>query len=186
MTIDPAYRMLPPDDPDAPRRAGRLRELGISGDEPVPEFDEFARHLARAANAKFAMVNIIGPHRQYFAGLYPSSADRDVDWRSDAFRSMACDHGYCMHVLARGHALALPEVTGIARYAVNPVVTEPGVRAYLGAPLIDRDGSILGTICVLDTEPRPGWDQNAVEWIKGQARELASRILRRETGPRPG
>lgn len=186
MTTDPAFRMLPPDDPGASRRAERLRELGISGTEPVPEFDDFARQLAQAADAKFAMVNIIGPQQQYFAGLYPSSADRGVDWQTDAFRSMACDHGYCMHVLARGHALALPEVTGIARYAVNPVVTEPGVRAYLGAPLTDRDGTILGTICVLDTAPHPGWDKDAVEWIKAQARELTARILRREADTRPG
>lgn len=178
MTVDPAYRMLTPVDQEAPRRADRLRELGIPEEKPIPEFDEFARKLAEAAQAPFAMVNIIGPQRQYFAGLYPSSAARGVDWQTDPLRVMACDHGYCMHVLARGHALALPEVMDYARYAVNPVVDEIGIHAYLGAPLIDRAGMILGTICVVDTQPHP-WDQDAVEWIKAQAAELVERILER-------
>src|SRR5215469_3314608 len=178
MSIHPAFRMLPPaqDHLVAVRRAERLRELGISGDEPVPEFDAFARHIGETLAAAFAMVNIIGPSEQYFAGLYPSSADRGVDWKADEFRSMACDHGYCMHVLDRGQALALPEIAAIARYAVNPVVDEIGIHAYLGAPLTDHDGTILGTICVVDTEAHPGWDASALEWIKAQARELSSRI----------
>jgi GAF domain-containing protein len=176
--LDPAYRNLPPADEEAPVRAARLRELGIR-EEPDPEFDEFARHLAETAQSAFAMVNIILPQRQYFAGLYPSSADRGVDWRADPFREMECDHGYCMHVAARRHAMALPDVKDYARYAVNPVVGEIGITAYMGAPLTDPSGMILGTICVVDTKPHPDWDQDAVNWIKGQAAELTQRILQR-------
>jgi signal transduction protein with GAF and PtsI domain len=178
MTYDPAYRMLRPVDQEASRRASRLQELGIR-EEPDDEFDAFARQLAEAAKARYAMVNLIGPERQYFAGLYPSSAARGVDWQTDPLRVMACDHGYCMHVVTRGHALALNEVTDSARFAVNPVVDEIGIRAYLGAPLIDpTTGMILGTICVVDTEPHQ-WRVDAVEWIKAQAAELVERILQR-------
>jgi signal transduction protein with GAF and PtsI domain len=181
MTYDPAFRMLTPIDEEAPRRAARLLELGIR-DEPDPEFDEFARQLAETMRAPFAMVNIIGPQRQYFAGLYPSSAARGVDWHTDPVREMACDHGYCMHVVVRRHAMALEEVMDYARFAVNPVVDEPGVRAYLGAPLIDHTGMTLGTICVLDTRPHR-WGQDGVEWIKVQAAELVERILQRPARP---
>jgi|ERR1700722_2581683 GAF domain-containing protein len=183
MSVDPVYRMLPPADPGAQQRAKRLRELGIK-QEPDPEFDEFARQLAVARQAPYAMVNIVGPERQFFAGLYPSSADRGAAWQSDPLRSMACDHGYCMHVVARGHAMALPNVLEYARHAVNPVVSEVGVRAYLGAPLVDLDGMILGTVCVLDTKPRPEWDADTVAWIKERAAELTGQILLRAGGPR--
>jgi hypothetical protein len=91
---------------------------------------------------------------------------------------MACDHGYCMHVVVRRHAMALDEVMDFARFAVNPVLDEIGVRAYLGALLIDRTGMALGTICVVDTKPHP-WGQDGVEWIKAHAAELVERILER-------
>ncbi|HEV3382058.1 MAG TPA: GAF domain-containing protein [Trebonia sp.] len=178
MTVDPAYRMLPPVDTEAHQRAERLRDLGLR-EQPDPDFDEFARQLASTMQGTYAMVNIIGPRRQYFAGLYPSSADRGVDWQVDPVRAMACDHGYCMHVVVRGHAMSLPDVLDYARHAVNPVVEENGIRAYLGAPLVDVDGMILGTICVLDTKPRPEWGSEAVEWIKGRAAELTAWVLQR-------
>ncbi|HWG65518.1 MAG TPA: GAF domain-containing protein [Streptosporangiaceae bacterium] len=177
MSLDPAYRGLPPTDEYAPRRALRMRELGIT-EEPDEEFDQFAKELAQDLGAPFAMVNIIGPERQYFAGLYPSSKDRDVDPETDPFRTMACDHGYCMYVVTRGHAMALDRVTDYHLFAGNPVVDEIGVRAYLGAPLIDDTGT-LGTICVVDTEPHD-WGPGGVAFIKGRAAELVQKIHQRQ------
>jgi GAF domain-containing protein len=177
MSHHPAYRLLPPTDEEAPRRAGRLRELGIR-EAPDPEFDEFARQLATETGAYAAMVNFIWPHGQYFAGLHPSSSDRGVDPENDSMRTMACDHGYCMYVAVRRHAMALDEVMDYHIFAGNPVVDEIGVRAYLGAPLIDRDGMLLGTICVVDTKPHD-WGQEGLEYIKARAAELTDRIRAR-------
>ncbi|WP_433476964.1 GAF domain-containing protein [Spirillospora sp. CA-142024] len=176
MTLPHAFRLVTPIDEDAPRRAARLRELDLR-EEPDPEFDEFARELAQSLDAPFAMVNLIGPERQYFAGLYPSSLDRGVDPAADPFRTMACDHGYCMYVVTRGHAMALNEVMDYHLFAGNPVVDEIGIRAYLGAPLIDQAGT-LGTICVVDTEPHD-WGAQGVAFIKARAAELVERIHQR-------
>ncbi|GAA2430808.1 GAF domain-containing protein [Actinomadura vinacea] len=176
MSIPLAFRLVTPIDQEAPRRAARLRELGIR-EEPDPEFDEFARDLAHSLDAPFAMVNLIGPERQYFAGLYPSSRDRDLDPSADPLRTMACDHGYCMYVVTRGHAMALDEVKDYHLFAGNPVVDELGIRAYLGAPLIDG-AETLGTICVVDTEPHD-WGAHGVAFIKTRAAELVETIRRR-------
>lgn len=176
MNHSPAFRLVTPTDRDAPRRAARLRELNVR-EEPDPEFDDFARDLAQALDAPFAMVNLIGAERQYFAGLYPSSRDRGVDPATDPFRTMACDHGYCMYVVTRGHAMALDQVTDYHLFAGNPVVDEVGVRAYLGAPLIDETGT-LGTICVLDTETHD-WGAQGVAFVKARAAELVQRMHQR-------
>ncbi|TDC52525.1 GAF domain-containing protein [Actinomadura sp. KC345] len=172
----PAFRLVTPVDTEAPRRAALLRELGIR-EEPDPEFDRFARDLAHELEAPFAMVNIIGPERQYFAGLYPSSLDRGVDSATDPLRTMACDHGYCMYVVTRKNAMALDEVMDYHLFAGNPVVEEIGVRAYLGAPLIDRTET-LGTICVVDTKPHD-WGLEGVAFIKSRAADLVTRIRQR-------
>ncbi|GAB3970533.1 GAF domain-containing protein [Streptomyces sparsus] len=183
-SYDPtSHLLLTPEDAEAPARVVRLRELGI-GDAPVPEFDDFARNLARVTGAPYAMVNFIDEHRQYFAGLYTPGAERAVELgpapaTAQPGRVMARDHGYCPHVIVRRKALVLEDVCDYPRFAGNPVVDEIGIRSYLGAPLIDRTGMALGTVCVVDQEPRP-WGRQGLETIKSMAAELVDQIHRRE------
>jgi GAF domain-containing protein len=186
MSFDPTgHLLLTPEDTDAPNRMVRLRELGL-GDAPVPEFDDFARNLARITGAPYAMVNFIGEHKQYFAGLYSPGADQAVELDptvsagQSVGRVMARDHGYCPHVIVRRKALVLEDVCDYPRFAGNPVVDEIGIRSYLGAPLIDRTtGMALGTVCVVDQEPRP-WGRQGLETIKTMASDLVDQIHQRE------
>ncbi|MFI8854961.1 GAF domain-containing protein [Streptomyces sp. NPDC053499] len=183
--LDPTARLLlTPQDTEAPQRVARLRELGI-GERPAPEFDAFARELARATDAPFAMVNFIGEEQQFFSGLYDSTVDPEkgpVDPGGGVGRVMARDHGFCVHVVARRSALVLEDVRDFARFAVNPVVDEVGITSYLGAPLLDHSGMPLGTICAIDQRPRP-WGQQGLRLIKTMAAQLQEEILRTD-GPR--
>lgn len=180
-----SHLLLTPEDGEAQARVARLRELKL-GDAPIPEFDDFARELARITGAPYAMVNFISEDRQYFAGLYtPGEGQTGVDLGSAAQqaqpgRVMARDHGYCPHVVVRRKALVLEDVCDYPRFAGNAVVDEIGIRSYLGAPLIDRTGMALGTICVVDQEPRP-WGRQGLETIKSMAAELVDRINNRES-----
>jgi GAF domain-containing protein len=184
MSFDPAgHQPLTPVDPEAPQRVERLRELGL-GENPDPEFDEFARKLAEITGAPYAMVNFISEDRQYFAGLHTPStrqtgASLEAAAAGEPGRVMSRDHGYCPHVVVRRKALVLDDVCDYPRFAGNPVVDEIGIRSYLGAPLIDHTGTTLGTICVVDTEPRP-WGRPGLETIKTLAAELVERINQRE------
>ncbi|MEU0066956.1 GAF domain-containing protein, partial [Streptomyces albidoflavus] len=96
-------------------------------------------------------------------------------------RHMARDHGYCPYVVVRRKALVLEDVCDFPRFAGNPVVDEIGIRSYLGAPLIDRTGLALGTVCVVDTQPRP-WGRAGLDTIKAMAAELAEQLQRRDPG----
>jgi len=185
MIYEPPGHLFTPVDEEAPRRVARLRELGL-GETPDPEFDEFARTLASATKAPFAMVNFIDEDRQYFAGLFaPGLAQPAADLAAapagatDPGRVMARDHGWCPHVVVRRLPLVLDDVCDYPRFAGNPVVDEIGIRTYLGAPLIDRTGTALGTICVVDREPRP-WGRPGLEFIKLRAAEVVELIHERE------
>ncbi|RCW39697.1 GAF domain-containing protein [Halopolyspora algeriensis] len=176
-----------PGDPEAAQRMARLRALGI-GTQPDQEFDEFASTLAQAADTPYAMVNFITESHQYFAGLHtPSGKQTGADLETaqatastEPGRRMPRDHGFCPHVVARRLPLVLDDVCEYPRFAGNPVVDEIGIRSYLGAPLIDRTGTSLGTICAIATEARP-WGRPGLETIKTMAAELMELIHRRET-----
>ncbi|RXS77671.1 GAF domain-containing protein [Streptomyces sp. TM32] len=180
VSYDPTrHLLLTPQDDEAPARVARLRALGI-GESPLPAFDEFARKLARTTRAPYSMVNFIDERRQYFAGLYTPDQDRAVELgpapaSAQPGRVMDRDHGYCPHVIVRRKALVLEDVCDYPRFAGNPVVDEIGIRSYLGAPLIDRTGTALGTVCVVDLEPRP-WGREGLETIKSMAAELVEQI----------
>ncbi|MEV7423427.1 GAF domain-containing protein [Streptomyces sp. NPDC091212] len=174
MTYDPIGRLLlTPVDQGAPERAVRLRGLGL-GERPEPALDAYAGQLARMTGAPYAMVNFIDEHRQFFAGLHAPPGDLDE-------RFMAKDHGYCPYVVVRRKALVLEDVRDFPRFAGNALVDEIGIRSYLGAPLIDRTGMALGTVCVADTEPRR-WGRTGLDTIKSFAGQLMAEIHRRESG----
>jgi signal transduction protein with GAF and PtsI domain len=177
---EPSGHLLIPVDPDAPRRVERLHQLGL-GNAPDPEFDEFAKQLATSTGAPLAMVNFIDTERQYFAGLYtPAQAgSAPAAPADDPNRSMRRDQGWCPHVVVRRLPLVLDDVCDYPRFAGNPVIDEIGIRSYLGAPLIDWTGATLGTICIVDLEPRP-WGRPGLEFIKAKSAELIDRIWQRE------
>jgi GAF domain-containing protein len=174
MAYNPAiHTLMTPVDNEAPRRVQRLRELGI-GEQPDPEFDEFAERLAKMAGAPLAVVNFVSIDRQYFAGFYT------VQGGGDPVRVAPKTHGWCPHVVVRRLALVLDDVCAYPRFASNPIIDEMGVRAYLGAPLIDRTDTTLGTICVIDTQQHE-WGREGLRTIKTMAAEMVERINRRDT-----
>jgi GAF domain-containing protein len=178
----PAGRLLvTPEDKEAPARAVRLRRLGL-GEHPEPALDAFADCLAEATRAPYAMVNFIDENGQFFAGLHTPAVGPVVKsdgTRPEVGRSLPRDHGFCPHVVVRRKALVLEDVRDYPRFAGNPVVDEFGIRSYLGAPLIDTTGMVLGTVSVADIEPRR-WGRAGLEAIKSTAADLVARLERRE------
>ncbi|WP_406427783.1 GAF domain-containing protein [Streptomyces sp. NBC_01589] len=179
---DPTSQMLvTPEDRDAPARVERLRTIGV-GNAPVPDFDAFARELARTLGAPYAMVNFIDTEQQYFAGLFtPADGQQGVELgpqqaSKDNDRVMARDHGWCPHVVVRRKALVLEDVFAYRKFAGNPVIDELGIRAYVGAPLIDwNSGIALGTVCAIAPEPTP-WGREGLETIKSFAQQMTNRL----------
>lgn len=175
-------RLIPIDD-GAPQRAARLRELGL-GQTREREFDEFARDvaaeaqkIARGDTAPVTFVNLVG-YDQFVCGVYmPPAAASVVEGILD--QRIPLQAGYCPYVIARRKALILDDVLDYPRFAGNPIVDALMVRSYAGAPLTDRTGTVLGTVCVVDSEPRP-WGKAGLDLMKQKAIDLVDRIHLRE------
>ncbi|MFJ6619109.1 GAF domain-containing protein [Kitasatospora sp. NPDC091335] len=172
-------------------RTRRLRGLGLNDPSADEAFDRFAHLAASITRAPIAMVNFINDERQMFRGLYippnpvditaedgPSWADRGIAFDLPS-REMPLSHGFCPHVVAQRSPLALDDILAYPRFAGNPVVDELGVRAYLGAPLVDSTSTVIGTVCVLDREPRQ-WGRERLRDIQHLAEALLSEIRLRD------
>lgn len=72
-----------------------------------------------------------------------------------AFGAVPNENTFCSHAIEGKVPFLIEDATSDDRFATNPFVTDPpGIRFYLGAPLIAPDGSTLGAICALDTKTR--------------------------------
>ena len=126
-------------------RLAALDGYGVLDTPPEPGFDGIVI-LARAlCAAPVALVSLVAEGRQWFkarSGFPICGSDLDAS--------------VCKHVVGRRDLLVIPDLSRDARTDANPLVTgEPHLRFYAGAPLLTPDGLGLGSLCVIDTEPRP-------------------------------
>ncbi|MFD5078643.1 GAF domain-containing protein [Streptomyces sp. NPDC058371] len=164
------------------QRRLRLQVLGLNSVDAEETFDRVARLAASFTQSPLAMVNFINDERQMFRGMYvpPSSPDDRSNATgggivfdlSSVAREAPGDYGFCPHVVAQGSQLALDDVFDYPRFKGNPLVNDMGVRSYLGTPLRDNTGMILGTVCVADMVPR-SWDRKLREGMQ----ELSATLL---------
>ncbi|MQA85116.1 MAG: GAF domain-containing protein [Streptosporangiales bacterium] len=146
------------------QRVDRLQYLGLDDPSSDEAFERFARLAASLTQAPLAMVNFVSDKLQMFRGLFaPSGTPKDgiVFDMPDLDRTMPLHYGFCPHVVANRSPLALHDLLAYPRFRGNPVIDEIGVRAYIGAPLVDDTNTVIGTVCALDLQPRSeqGWKE---------------------------
>lgn len=128
----------------------RSQLLDRGGD---PGLDRLARVAAVAVGAPTALVSLVDDRRQYFAG----QAGLGAPWCD--VRQTPLSHSFCQIVVNEGKPLIVNDAPEDPRVAANLAIPDLGVQAYAGVPLADRDGTVLGSLCVIDDEPRV-WTDN--------------------------
>lgn len=122
-----------------------LRRYGVVDTEQEDAFDDLARLAGQICGAPIALISFVEEERQWFkARLGLSMSDTPIR------------DSICAHVVEARDMLVIPDLRMDLRTCDNALVTgEPHVRFYAGAPLVTQEGHVLGTLCVLDHEPRP-------------------------------
>lgn len=140
-------RPVPTSSALAAREADRLTSLRTypaSETAPGAALDALARLAARVCGTPVSQINLVDDERQWSIAQVGSGVG-----------PLPRRESICADVVATGDRLVLPDLAAESRYAGLAMVAGlPGYRSYAGVPLIGRDGLPLGTLCVLDTEPR--------------------------------
>jgi diguanylate cyclase (GGDEF)-like protein len=137
--------MKAPEKPlDEATRLDTLRALNILDSSPEERFDRLTRLAKRLFGVPIALVSLVDEDRQWFKscqGLAASETPRDIS--------------FCGHAILGEDIFLIPDAALDERFHDNPLVKgEPHIRFYAGCPLRVPNGSTLGTLCIIDREPR--------------------------------
>jgi diguanylate cyclase (GGDEF)-like protein/PAS domain S-box-containing protein len=127
------------------RRLQRLHALQVLDTEPEPLFDSLARLAADLCGTPIALLSLVDSDRQWFKAQVGFDDGRELPRR----------FAFCDHTIRSDEVLEVQDAFRDERFADNPLVTgKPNVRFYAGAPLRASTGERLGTLCVVDRQPR--------------------------------
>jgi GAF domain-containing protein len=125
-------------------RLAALKEYHILDTGTEQSYDDITILAAHICKVPIAMISLVDEVRQWFksrVGLEQQQTSRDV--------------AFCAHAILQNEPLIVRDATKDRRFADSPLVTgEPHVRFYAGFPLINAEGLALGTLCVIDRQPR--------------------------------
>ena len=133
----------PSTSPEAARVAA-LDRYAILDTEPEQTFDDLVVLAAHVCRTPIAMLSLVDDHRQWFK----SRVGVEI-------RETPRESSFCARAIQQRDLFIVPDTQNDDVYRENPMVLgEPHIRFYAGAPLINEDGFALGTLCVIDKQPR--------------------------------
>lgn len=129
---------------DEQQRLQALHDLQLLDTPAEERFDRLTRLTRQVFAVPIALVSLVDEQRQWFKssqGLDACETGRDIS--------------FCGHAILGQEIFEVCDASKDPRFADNPLVTgAPHIRFYAGAPLITGDGYGLGTLCIIDSQPR--------------------------------
>ncbi|MDP4004109.1 PAS domain-containing protein [Methylobacterium sp. NEAU K] len=159
-------------DPIETARLQVLHSYGILDTPREPAFDDIVTLATQVCAVPVGLVSLIAADRQWFKARigFP-----DVE--------TPLSQSVCAHAMtAEGGLLVIPDLSLDPRTRENPLVSgAPFIRFYAGAVLRTEDGVPFGTLCVIDTAPRPdGLYPEQAFTLRALARQVMAQLeLRR-------
>jgi two-component sensor histidine kinase len=144
-------------------RMAAVRRYDILDTPPDGSFDRITALAASLFNVPISIISLVDTDRVWFKSHHGL----------EGVKQIGKDPGLCASAIIQDQAWVLENAATDVRSLANPLVAgEFGLRFYAGIPLTTTDGFNLGTLCVIDREPRPVTEDQI-----NQLRHLASVVM---------
>jgi K+-sensing histidine kinase KdpD len=153
------------------QRLEALEELQLYPVTPEDNFDNITKLASFICKTPVSLITIIGKDKQWMksaTGTDVTEIDRNIS--------------HCTHaILEPDNLMEVRDTRNDLRFAENPfTLGQPPILFYAGMPLKAPNGAAMGTLCVLDTQPR-SLDEGQKEALKALARQVENLFeLRRQ------
>ncbi|MEM9292313.1 MAG: GAF domain-containing protein [Acidobacteriota bacterium] len=175
MTSSPAFA-------DPVRDLHRLQEiydLDLTSEETDEGLQAILEAATTALDIPVGLISVVLDSAQYFPAMHGLSG-----WIADV-RGTPNQWSICIRVVRSGEPLVVPETHEHPQLCFNPIILHDEVRAYAGVPLRTSRGHTLGSLCVLDVEPREFSDED-IRTLEHWADRAAARLEERRGRKRVG
>ena len=160
--------MSPPLSQKEKKRLEALHRYHVLDAGPLKPLDDLVMLTAQISGAPVAVINFIDHERQWFkarVGMPLTGIPRSV--------------GPCSRTLTHDDLFIIPDMQADKVFAEDPVMKEHKIGFYAGMPLLTPDAYAIGTLCVLDFQPRE-LSTEQQEAMRALARQVVSQLeLRR-------
>ncbi len=175
LTLEPMTAAAIPNDDDA--RLAALQELQLLDTAAEPIFDRITAKLARVFEVPIALISLVDRDRLFFKSQTGLPEDLALS------RQAPRDVSVCGHVVAKNEVIVIEDLARDRRFASNSWIKARGLRFYAGAPLQAPGGQPIGSLCLLDTKPRP-FTAREQRHLQEYASEVMEEIAKRAALPK--
>lgn len=155
--------MSPPKPANEAQRLENLQTYAILDTAQEQIWNDLAELAAYICETPISAISFVDQERQWFKsviGLETRETSRDM--------------AFCAYAILQPEPLIIPNTLADPRFEKNELVLqEPEIRFYAGAPIISEEGFELGSICVIDRQPRE-LKPEQIEALKSLSRQVSS------------
>lgn len=161
--------MIPEQYKEEEERLKETRSFSVINSSPEEEYDNITKIAAYILDVPVSLITLVDEDTQWFKSNHGTEV-----------KEIPRDIAFCTHVFNNPEsALVVEDASKDDRFKDNPLVTEdPKIRFYAGIPLVSN-GYPIGSICVLDTEPRK-ITEDKVETLRALANQTMQLLFLRK------
>jgi len=156
--LDPSSKILchdddamEPTDKHWPTQA--IAELGLSGIDSVPVFEEATQTAAHLLDAPICILGLMEADYQLLKSAFGLCRVGLMNELATS-RRLPRHEAFCNRVVNTKQVLILADTQLDGQFAQSRLVQQYGIRAYAGVPLLTSQGHCIGTLAVMELSPR--------------------------------
>ena len=154
---------------DEEKRLAALREYGILDTGFEAEYDRITRLVAQVFQAPVVLLSLVDENRLWFKAAHGYE-----------LREVPREATLCAQAITRPGLYVVPDTSQEDRFSHYANVSNAvSVRFYAGAPLVTPNGYAIGTLCVIDDQPRDGLDDRERKMLEEFAGLVMDQLERR-------